>query len=409
MIRCIFNKLLILMFIVCMSAGRTYPAAANLSLELRNANLQDAIRLIDGFLDMNIIISPAVRGAVTLRLHDVVPDDALNLLLTSYGLEKWKSGNVVLIAPQDELIKRKQDELKWQEVREATAPVQIRVWQIRYARAEEIARLLQDEHASLISRRGRVRVDVRTNRICIQDISSRVEEVRRLIDRLDLPVQQISIEARLASVDNDFEHELGIQFSVNPEVEDRNAAQSLLREKNRYSLAIAKLADGSLLDVKLNALEKAGHARLISSPSLFTANQQPASIEAGEEVPYQEVSESGGTAVTFKKAVLGLKVTPQILPGNKVLLQLQVNQDRPINKVILGMPAISTRQNLTSIIASNGQTIVLGGIYETNRESGYQGLPLISRVPLLGVLFRQQNTLENKRQLLIFVTPKIIS
>ncbi len=409
MIRCIFNKLLILMFIVCMSAGRTYPAAANLSLELRNANLQDAIRLIAGFLDMNIIISPAVRGAVTLRLHDVVPDDALNLLLTSYGLEKWKSGNVVLIAPQDELIKRKQDELKWQELREATAPVQIRVWQIRYARAEEIARLLQDEHASLISRRGRVRVDVRTNRICIQDISSRVEEVRRLIDRLDLPVQQISIEARLASVDNDFEHELGIQFSVNPEVEDRNAAQSLLREKNRYSLAIAKLADGSLLDVKLNALEKAGHARLISSPSLFTANQQPASIEAGEEVPYQEVSESGGTAVTFKKAVLGLKVTPQILPGNKVLLQLQVNQDRPINKVILGMPAISTRQILTSIIASNGQTIVLGGIYETNRESGYQGLPLISRVPLLGVLFRQQNTLENKRQLLIFVTPKIIS
>jgi type IV pilus assembly protein PilQ len=397
------------MFIVCMSAGRTYPAAANLSLELRNANLQDAIRLIAGFLDMNIIISPAVRGAVTLRLHDVVPDDALNLLLTSYGLEKWKSGNVVLIAPQDELIKRKQDELKWQELREATAPVQIRVWQIRYARAEEIARLLQDEHASLISRRGRVRVDVRTNRICIQDISSRVEEVRRLIDRLDLPVQQISIEARLASVDNDFEHELGIQFSVNPEVEDRNAAQSLLREKNRYSLAIAKLADGSLLDVKLNALEKAGHARLISSPSLFTANQQPASIEAGEEVPYQEVSESGGTAVTFKKAVLGLKVTPQILPGNKVLLQLQVNQDRPINKVILGMPAISTRQILTSIIASNGQTIVLGGIYETNRESGYQGLPLISRVPLLGVLFRQQNTLENKRQLLIFVTPKIIS
>ena len=271
-----------------------------------------------------------------------------------------RSGNILLIAPQEELIKHKQDELKWQEIKDEAAPLLIKIWQIKYARAEDVAHLLQDEHSSLLSKRGHVRVDTRTNRICIQDVGYRVEEIRQLINGLDKPVQQISIEARLASVDNDFERELGIQFSVNPENTGSKDAQSSIQSKNRYSLAITKLADSSLLDVKLSALEKAGHAHLISSPSLFTANQQPASIEAGEEVPYQEVSESGGTAVVFKKAVLGLKVTPQVLPGNKVLLQLQINQDRPINKMVLGMPAISTRQIMTSILAGNGQTVVLG-------------------------------------------------
>lgn len=397
----------ILIFIIMTVAnGAAQALSARLTLEWRSTSLPDAIRVLAKFLDMNVIISPSVHGAVTLDLHDAHPEDALRMLLSSYGLDKWTSGNVVLIAPQDELIKHKQEEVKWQELKDETEPVHIRIWQIRYARAEDIARLLQDEHASLISKRGRIRVDNRTNRICIQDVDSRIEEIQRLINKLDEPVKQISIEARLASVDNDFEHELGVQFAVNAENNDN---QSFNQNKNQYSLAIAKLADGALLDVKLRALEKAGHARLISSPSLFTANQQPASIEAGEEVPYQEVSESGGTAIAFKKAVLALRVTPQILPGNKVLLQLQINQDRPINKTVLGMPAISTRQILTNIVARDGQTIVLGGIYETNKENGYQGLPLVSRLPWIGVLFRQENTLENRRQLLIFVTPKIIT
>ena len=224
-----------------------------------------------------------------------------------------------------------------------------------------------------------------------------------MLRQLDAPAQQITIEARLASVDNDFERELGLDFSV------RSTSQPDAQTAGRYSIAVAALPDGSVLDVKLAALENAGHAEIISSPSLFTSNHQSASIEAGEEVPYQEVSESGGTAVVFKKAVLGLKVTPQILPGNHVLLQLQINQDRPSSKMVLGMPVIRTRQINTSVLVKDGKTIVLGGIYETNHEEGQRRLPFLSQVPVLGWFFKEQNTLDTKRELLIFVTPRIMT
>jgi type IV pilus assembly protein PilQ len=173
-------------------------------------------------------------------------------------------------------------------------------------------------------------------------------------------------------------------------------------------LSVLKLANGSFLDMQLAALENEGHGELISSPSLFTANQQTASIESGEEIPYQEVSKSGATGIVFKKAVLSLKVTPQIMPGNHVLLQLQVNQDKPNNRMVLGVPAISTRQISTHILVKSGQTVVLGGIYETNKEKGQQRIPFLGKIPIIGWLFGQRNVSENKRELLIFVTPKII-
>lgn len=383
----------------------------NLSLELKEANLSDTIRLLAKFLHMNVIVSPNVTGFATLQLNNTPSIPAFDALLASHGLARWRLGNIWFVATKDELIKRKQEEIKWQEVTTDTEPLVTTIWQIKYAKAEEIARLLQDDHASLLSKRGRVRLDTRTNSLCIQDILTRIEEIRRLIKRLDVPVKQIVIESRLASVDSDFERELGLDFAVKPssaELKDVTSSKSLREEIGHYSLAVAKLADGSLLDVKLSALEKAGHAELISSPRLFTANQQLASIEAGEEVPYQEVSESGGTAVVFKKAVLSLRVIPQVLPGNKVLMQLQINQDRPSNKMVLGVPTISTRQITTNVLVRNDETIVLGGIYESNRESGQQRLPFFSQIPLLGWLFKLQTLRENKRELLIFVTPKII-
>lgn len=387
-----------------------YANNKNITLELQNVHLADAIRLLARFLHMNVIISPSVTGLTTLHFFNALPSQAFELMLTSHGLAKWQMGEVWFIAPWEELIKRKQEELKWYDVSSETAPLRTEIWKIQYAKAEDISRLIQNEHAALISKRGRVSVDARTNIIYIQDIALRLKNIRKLIKYLDVPVQQLAIEARLLSVDSDFERELGVHFAVkSPSSQgDASKARTWSEELGHYSLAVAKLADGSLLDVKLAALENAGHAELISSPSLFTANQQPASIEAGEEVPYQEVSDSGGTAVVFKKAVLGLKVTPQVLPGNKVLLQLQINQDRPSNKMVLGVPTISTRQITTSVLVRNGQTIVLGGIFETNEESGQQRLPFISQVPLIGLLFKQQSTRENKRELLIFVTPKII-
>lgn len=405
-------SLFLLVTVFVFSIYPAYSANQNISLELQNSNLSDTIRLLAKFLHVSVIVSPSVNGLATLSLHEAPPLYALDTLLVSHGLAKWRVGNIWLIAPREELIKRKQEEIKWQEVSELSTPLVTKIWQIKYAKVDDIALILQNEQSPLTSKRGQIRIDIRTNIIAIRDLPQRLEEARRLIARLDVPIKQISIEARLASVDHDFEQELGISFAVKPQLSDNSGQErprSWAEEAGRYSLAVAKLADGSLLDVKLAALEKAGHAELISSPSLFTANQQPASIEAGEEVPYQEVSESGGTAVVFKKAVLGLKVTPQVLPGGKVLLQLQINQDRPSHKMIQGVPTISTRQIKTSVLVKNGQTLVLGGIYETNEESGQRRLPFISQVPIVGLLFKQQTSRANKRELLIFVTPNIIA
>lgn len=410
MLRLIFFNTLIIFFFCLIPISRAHPLAC--SMELQNIYLPDAIRMIAKFLHLNVIISPSIKGTVTLNFYNAMPSDALDLLLVSQGLARWRVGNVWFIATQNELIKRKQDELKWQAIKDEAAPLITQLWLIKYAKAEEVAHLLQDEHTSLLSKRGRVRVDSRTNAIAIQDMAERIPHIRSWIDHLDVPVQQILIEARLLSVDDDCERELGVNFGVShadTEFNQASQAKIPLSSTKLYSIAVAKLADGSLLDVKLSALESKGHAELISSPRLFTANQQPASIESGEEVPYQQVSDSGGTAVVFKKAVVGLKVTPQVLPGNKVLLQLQINQDRPNNKMVLGMPTISTRQITTNVLVKTGQTIVLGGIYETNKEKGEQGLPFINRLPLLGSLFKQQNTKENKRELLIFITPKIMT
>jgi type IV pilus assembly protein PilQ len=384
------------------AALETYGNAADFALDLQNGNLSDTVRLLAKMLRRNVIVSPAVEGSVTLHLQHAHPAHVFDLLLDSYGLGKWQRGNVWYVAPRDELIKRKQQEAKWQHLSLETAELATITLQIHYGNVDSIARLLKDGKASFLSARGHVRVDLRTNVICIQDVPERMVVIRQLIARLDRPAQQVRIEARLASVDNDFERELGVDFSVKAPGE--NTATP-----GRYSIAVAHLPDGSQLDVKLAALENNGHANLISSPSLYTANQQPAAIEAGEEVPYQEVSESGGTAVVFKKAVLSLKVTPQVLPGGYVLLQLHINQDRPSSHLVLGMPTISTRQILTSVMVKSGQTAVLGGIYENQDEKALRRIPLLGSVPVIGELFTLHASRQTKRELLIFVTPKIMT
>lgn len=406
------KKQLWYLLLLCFMTQATL-AGETLTLKLHQANLPDVIRYLARMMSLNVIVSPAVTGVATLELTEASDQAAFDLLLASHNLAKWQFGNVWYIASQDELVKRRQDLLKWRELSVESAPIMSRSWHLRYAKAQDVLPILQGDHASLLSKRGSAHIDQRTNMLFVEDIRERMQVITDLISKLDVPVQQILIAAKLVSVDSDFERELGITFGVKQSTDTETSrvtnGKFQIEDMGRYSLAVAKLADGSLLDVKLSALENAGHANLISNPSLFTANQQTAAIESGEEVPYQEVSESGGTAVTFKKAVLGLKVTPQVLPGNRVLLQLQINQDRPSNRMVQGVPTIATRQMTTNVLARNGETIVLGGIYETNRENGEQRLPFLSQLPLIGALFTQHLLRENKRELLIFVTPIIMA
>lgn len=390
----------------------SHSAVTPMVFESQQMPLGEAITMMAQRLNLNIMLSPHITGEVTLSLHDAIPQSAFELLLSSHGLGKWQSGNVWFIAPQDELIKQGQSAIAWQEVYVKTLPLFSKTWQLQYAKADEVARLMQEAPVSILSKRGALRVDPRTNTINVQDVAESINTIEQLIKRIDVPVQQILIEARLVSIDHDYERELGIQFHSENQTssgsQNNNSEHQAKNSDHTYRLALVKLASGSLLDVKLSALEGEGHAALISTPSLFTSNQQPASIEAGEEVPYQEVSEGGGTAVAFKKAVLGLKVTPQVLPQNGVMLKLQINQDRPSNRMVLGVPAITTRQIVTNVLVKAGQTVVLGGIYETDDEAVDSGVPWVKNVPLIGSLLKQNRIKKNKRELLIFVTPKIM-
>jgi type IV pilus assembly protein PilQ len=394
----------VLTAILLLSVTTLSFAEKNIALDLQNVNLPDAVRILAKFLRINLMLSPAVSGNISLHLQDATPRAAFDLLLNSQGLVKTQWGDVLFVAPRAELLSRREDDAKMQAAYLEIAPLQLRIWQIHYAKADDIAHLLQDSNSSMLSPRGHARIDTRTNVLFVQDTAPKLAQVQALIKKLDVPVRQVRIKARLASVDSDFERQLGISFTAR---ESLNIADQTL--PHHFSLAIASLADGSYLDVALAAMENAGRGELISSPSLFTANQQTATIESGEEIPYQEVSLSGGTAVTFKKAVLSLKVTPQIMPGNKVLLQLQVNEDRPGTRIVQGVPTIRTRLIVTSVLVKNGQTLVLGGIYELNKENDEERVPFLGNIPGIGLLFKQHTTKFSKRELLVFVTPQIIA
>lgn len=398
-------------FLIILLMSATSAFAAPISLDIQTIQLASALRLLAGYANLNVIVSPEVQGDISLHVSNEEVENVFDSLLMTNGLAKSKQGNVWYIAPRMAMIKVQQEEAMWRLGAESAAALASRSWKIRYARATDVAAAVQEGDGGLLSERGYLSVDARTNLIFVRDTLARLSVIQKLISRMDIPVQQVLIEARLVSIDQDALQQLGFEFSVRqPQAgaETMRGIPGNLPAQGKYSIAVASLPDGSWLDVKLAALEQQGRAELISSPSLFTASQQEASIEAGEEVPYQEVSESGGTAVAFKKAVLGLKVTPQILPGRHVLLALKINQDRPAARMVQGVPAINTRQIMTNVQVKSGQTVVLGGIYEVNHEQSMEGLPILGNIPVIGLLFSQQSRRTHKRELMIFVTPKIM-
>ncbi|GAB4393142.1 MAG: type IV pilus secretin PilQ [Gammaproteobacteria bacterium] len=409
-----------------------------ISLNFQDIKVRAVLQLLADFTGLNVVVSDSVDGNITLRLNNVPWDQALDIILKTRGLDKRQLGNVLLIAPTAEIAQREQQELQAQQQVTELEPLRSELMQINYARAADIAGLLKTEGSSFLSARGIVSVDERTNTLWIQDTGSKLNEVRRIISQLDIPVRQVLIEARVVNVDRDFTRDLGVRFGlskpadrVSGSLEGANtlaggtAIENVpINERLNFDLgitgtnaatagsiglALARLSGNILLDLELSAAETEGRGKIISSPRLLTANQQPATIERGEEIPYQEATSSGATSVAFKKAVLSLSVTPQITPDDKIILKLTVNQDqRSSAPPVLGVPAIDTRRIETQVLVNNGETIVLGGIYEQDKTHQVRRIPFLGKLPVVGHLFRNTAINNNKTELLIFVTPRIV-
>lgn len=418
-----------------------------LSLNFQSIEVRAVLQLIADFTDLNLITSDTVTGNVTLRLKNVPWDQALDIILRSKGLAMIKDGNVISVAPAEEVAAR----AKLDQTIEAQAPLVSESIQVNYAKASDFTKLFKTKDNSLLSERGSVAVDERTNKLLIRDTARNINNIAALVQELDIPVRQVLIESRIVLATNDFSKELGVRFGVNnidgaasgdnvyvaggghlggtrsvlsdaldpaateivynyPNVYNVNLpATNLAATAGKASLAFATLPLGLLLDLELSAAQAEGHSETISSPRVITSDQSKALIETGTEIPYQEASASGATSVSFKKAVLKLEVTPQITPDDRVIMELAVSKDNPdFANVVLGVPPINTQAVETIVLVDNGETIVLGGVYEQTKSQQVNRIPFFGDLPLIGWLFRDHFEQNDKSELLIFVTPKLI-
>ena len=427
-------------------AEPTVYSGERLSLNFQDIPVRAVLQLLAEFTGVNIVASDSVRGNITLRLNNVPWDEALAIIMRTQGLDKRKVGNILMIAPQEEIAAREKEKLASSKEVEELEPLVTELVSLNYANSEEMQGLIKDQSTSLLSSRGSVNIDQRTNTLLIQDTENVLTSLIPLIKKLDVPVEQVLIEARIVTVDTDYEQDLGIRFGIthpthvsgtitganeinnnhianetadtatnpllNVAVNDRlniNLPADSANTPASIGVALAKLGRNYLLDLELSALETEGVGELIASPRLVTANQHEAYIEQGEEIPYQEATSSGATSVEFKKAVLALRVTPQITPDGKVIMNIKINQDRRSSAPeVLGVPAIDTEQIETRVLVDNGQTIVLGGIYSENKQHTVERIPFLGNLPIIGYLFKRTSDSDERRELLIFITPKIV-
>lgn len=409
-----------------------------ISLNFQDIQLRAVLQLLADFTGVNIVVSDAVSGNITLRLNDVPWDQALDIILTTQGLDKRQVGNVILIDKATALVARETQTLKEQQASQKLAPVRSDLLQINYAKAADIATMLKDKSNSLLSERGTLSVDARTNTIWLQDTGAQIEEIRELVKQLDIPVKQVMIEARIVEMTKDCELDLGVRWGISkpthlsgtlaganqlaqgvapaevtPLAERLNLDLVALpisgAQPASVGLALAKLGSGVLLDLELSALESMGRTEIIASPRLMTTNQQSAVIESGKDIPYQQATSSGATAVSFKKAVLSLKVTPQITPDGKLLMDLLITQDADSLERVQGVPIILTKSIQTNVLVNNGQTIVLGGIYKKDKNNSITRIPFLGGLPVVGYLFSRTHVATNNEELLIFITPRIMT
>lgn len=413
-----------------------------LSLNFQDIETRSVLQLIADFTGMNLVVSDTVSGNLTLRLKNVPWDQALDIVLKTRGLGMRQTGNVIFIAPSEEIAAREKLELEAKKQVQELAPLYSEFVQINYARASDIAALLKAKENSLLSERGAVTIDTRTNTLLVQDTAEKLAEIRNIVKTLDVPVRQVLIESRIVIAADNFSKELGVRLGATNLHSDSDSARTLSGSLDQnldvfeaitgedaepipfnedrlnvnlpvpnpagsFGISLLKLPFGTLLELELSAAQAESRAEIVSTPRVITSNQTQARIERGVDVPYQEASSSGATSVSFKKAVLSLEVTPQITPDDRVFMDLTVNNDS-VGEVFAGVPSIDTRAIQTQVLVDNGQTVVLGGIYDQNINKSTTRVPFFSDIPIVGRLFRNDIEQNDKGELLIFITPKII-
>ena len=409
-----------------------------LSLNFQDIEVRSVLQLIADFTGLNLVASDTVGGSITLRLQNVPWDQALDLILKTKGLDKRQIGNVLLVAPADEIAARERLELETTKQIAELAPVRLDIIQVNYAKAAEVVALVQADQ-ELISSRGFISSDDRTNTISVRETTEKLNEIRRLVSTWDVPVRQVSIEARIVRAQTSVAESLGVRWGGASFGDNGNnstvvggsletvgsvmgagAANSTsvtfpgalavdlgVSGDGASSFAVGFSGGDFLVDLELSALESDGKAEIVSQPRVVTADRQTASIKSGQEIPYQEASSSGATSTSFKEAVLSLEVTPQITPDDKIIMDLEVTQDSRGEETSSG-PAINTNSVTTQVLVANGETIVLGGIFESTNTETITKTPFLGDVPYLGRLFKRTQTTELRSELLIFITPKII-
>jgi type IV pilus assembly protein PilQ len=414
-----------------------------LSLNFQDIDVRSVLQLIADFTDLNLVASDTVSGRITLRLKNVPWDQALELILRTKSLDKRQVGNVLMVAPAEEIAAREKLELENQKQISELAPLRTEFIQISYANANELFALFNgaaaDNRRTILSDRGSVIVDDRTNAIILTETADKIEQFRRVISQLDVPVRQVLIEARIVTANTNFSKELGIRWGgggintrggttirAGGSLDTLTELQTIatagggsvtypgalavdlgVSQPGASSFGIGFTGADYLLDLELSALAAEGHAEVVARPKVITADKSTALIQSGVEIPYQEASSSGATSTSFKDAVLGLEVTPQITPDDRVIMRLIVKQDT-VGQVFQGVPSINTNEIQTVVLVDNAQTVVLGGVFTTDRNFAVTKTPLLGDLPYVGRAFRRTVERDDKQELLIFITPRII-
>jgi type IV pilus assembly protein PilQ len=399
-------------------SNRLGYAGEKLTLDFQNITVREALNVIADFTNLNVVISDTVTGNLTLRLKDVPWDQALDIILQSRGLDMRKNGNVIQVAPRDELAAKEKIDLTAKQEISELENLRTETFQLKYIKAEAFKKLLTDDKQKLLTKRGSAVWDERTNQLFIQDVPSKLDEIRQIISKVDIPVRQVMIEARVVEATDAFSRSLGNTMTYNNRgfgspnpapgtVTTAGVTAPVNGAIGTLTTLLFNRAGTQVLGLQLQALETDSKGKIISSPRVVTADNSEALIETGTEIPYLQQSSSGAANIAFKKAVLSLVVKPQITPDDNVIMDVKVNKDS-VGQTFFQVPSINTNKVSTQVLVENGGTVVIGGVYSQTETNGNTKVPLLGDIPVLGFLFKNNTRTDNKSELLVFITPKIL-